>query len=202
MATKRSHANNPKPRGRRAGDSDTSEAILNAARSEFAQRGYAKATVRAIAHRAGVDPALIRHFYGSKEELFAISVRYPPDVVSRLASVIDGDPDRLGERFTDAYLSLWEDPATGQPLAALIRSAMTSAPAAQHLRTVTQPDVLHQILTALGTDRAPESVALAGAHLFGIALARYLLKVEPLASLNRDQLIQTCAPVIKAYLEI
>src|SRR6185437_1711481 len=101
-----------RPTGRRVGDSGTRDAILDAARDLFAERGYDGATIRAIATSAGVDPALIRHCVGDKEALFAAIVSDRSTIPERITEALPGAPDKLGERVADAYLRLWEEPDT------------------------------------------------------------------------------------------
>jgi AcrR family transcriptional regulator len=186
--------------GRRAGGSGTREAILAAAREQFANKGYDGASLRAIAAAAGVDTGLIRHFYGSKDDLFAATLHIPEEIPQRVLAALAGDPESLGERMTDAYLRLWEDPATAEPILAIARSAIASNKAADRLRAILGTRLLHQVALQLASDHQDTRAALAGAHLMGIALARYVLRVEPLTSLGRDTLIAMCAPAIQRYL--
>jgi AcrR family transcriptional regulator len=174
--------------------------ILATAREQFARHGYAGVSVRAIAAAAGVDPALVRHFYGSKDELFAATLEFPPAMAGRLTRALDGDHDSLGARVVRAYLSLWEDPATAEPLFTIVRSALTSPRAAQQLRAVFSAQALRPFAAALGGQQPETRAALAGAHLLGIAIARYVVRVEPLATMNRDELVAASAPAIQHYL--
>jgi AcrR family transcriptional regulator len=173
---------------------------MAAAREQFANKGYDGASLRTIAATAGVDTGLIRHFYGSKDDLFAATLHIPEEIPQRVLGALAGDPESLGERMTDAYLRLWEDPATAEPILAIARSAIASNKAADHLRTILGARLLHQASPQLASDRQDTRAALAGAHLMGIALGRYVLCVEPLTSLDRDTLIAMCAPAIQRYL--
>ncbi len=186
--------------GRRAGDSGTREAILAAARDQFAAKGYGGASLRTIAAAAGVDTALIRHFFGSKDGLFAATLHVPEEILQHMLRALDGPSDRLGERMVDMYLRLWEDPATAGPILAVARSAISSDKAADRLRNILGAVVFRRALPHLAADHADVRVALAGAHLMGVALARYVVRVEPLTALDRDALIAMCAPAIQRYL--
>ena len=186
--------------GRRTGDSGTRAAILAAARDQFARMGYDGASLRMIAADAGVDTGLIRHFFGSKEELFAATLDIPEEIVTRMTEALAGDPDRLGERLIRTYLSLWEDPVSAEPFLAIVRSAVSSDRAADHLRAIISARVLGTAAPALTQDNSDVRAALAGSQLVGIALARYVIRVEPLASLDRDTLVALCAPAIQRYL--
>jgi AcrR family transcriptional regulator len=189
-----------RPTGRRGGDSGTRDAILLAARTLFAAKGYTGASLRAIAAEAGVDPALIRHFFGDKDGLFAATLEFAIDIPRRFHEVVEGDRAGLGARFTDMYLRLWEDPQTGHVLQALFRSAVTSDQAAGMLREFVGARVLHSVVPALGGDDAARRVTVAAAHLIGVAIARHVVRVEPLAGMPRDQVVALVAPAIQAYL--
>ena len=186
--------------GRRIGDSGTRAAILAAARDQFAGKGYHGASLRSIAAAAGVDTGLIRHFFGSKDDLFAATLYIPAEIIERVVAALAGGPDGLGERLVDTYLRLWEDPATAEPILAIARSAITSDKAADRLQALVGANLLHQALPHLASDNTEVRAALAGAHLMGIALGRYVLRAEPLTSLDRDTLIAMCAPAIQRYL--
>ncbi|MCL2423496.1 MAG: TetR family transcriptional regulator [Micrococcales bacterium] len=179
-----------RPTGRRAGDSGTRDNILDAASTLFAERGYDATSVRAVAESAGVDPGLIRHFFGDKSTLFATVVADRTSIPSRLASALDGDQNTLGARVADAYLRLWDDPQTRPTLLALVRSATTSPEAAAMLR-----DTL--------TSRAPvphHGIALAASHLFGIAFTRHIVALPAITALDHETLVAAVAPTIQHYL--
>jgi AcrR family transcriptional regulator len=186
--------------GRRTGESGTREAILVAARDQFAAKGFDGASLRMIAAAAGVDTGLIRHFYGSKADLFAATLHIPDELIQRLLAALTGEPDHVGERMIDTYLRLWEDPATGEPILAIARSAIASDKAADRLQAILNAKVLREALPHLAPDHTDTRVALAGAHLMGVAIARYVVRLEPLASLDRDTLIALVAPAIQRYL--
>lgn len=186
--------------GRRTGESGTREAILAAARDQFASKGFDGASLRVIAAAAGVDTGLIRHFYGSKADLFAATLHIPEQLIQRMLAALTGEPGHLGERMVDTYLQLWEDPATAEPLLAIARSAIASDKAADRLQAILNANVFREALPHLAQDHADTRVALAGAHLMGVAIARYVVRLEPLTSLDRDTLIALCAPAIQRYL--
>src|SRR3954452_13766228 len=165
--------------GRRTGDSGTREQILESARARFAEHGFAGTTIRAVAADAGVDPALVHHFYGSKDDLFAAAVALPIDP-DALPAVVAGDPSGVGERFVRFYLALWEDPTTGPVLLAVFRSAVSHDRAAALLREFVSARLLQRVAGELrradGTpvDDAERRVALAASQLLGVALVRYV----------------------------
>lgn len=186
--------------GRRAGESGTREAILAAARDQFAGKGFSGATLRGIAAAAGVDTALIRHFFGSKDDLFAATLHIPEEIFRRALTALDGDPSRLGERMADTYLRLWEEPETATAVLAVARSAISSDQGADRLRALLGAVVFRPAMPHIVADRPDVRISLAGSHLLGVALARYVVRVEPLAALGRDEVIAFCAPAIQRYL--
>lgn len=186
--------------GRRTGDSGTREALLAAARSQFAAHGFQGASLRAIAGEAGVDPALIRHFYGSKDGLFEATLEIPQQLVDRIKAELAGGPDGIGERLTRTYLGLWEDPASAGPLLTLIRSALTSESVAERLRTMLGQRLLAEVPALIGAPDGEVRAALIGAHLVGVALARHVLRLPPIARLDLDTLVAHCAPAVQRYL--
>jgi AcrR family transcriptional regulator len=196
------HRRPRRPSGRRRGDSGTRQAILDAAREQFAAQGYQATTVRGIAGAAGVDPSLINHFYGGKRGLFAATLDIPAEVPRRMAATLgdDGDTDTLGERFVRMYLALWEDVETAEPVRALVRSAIASDEASALLEDFLRAQILHVVVPALHTDRAELRATLAASHLLGTALARYVVHVSPVADLDREDLIAILAPTIQRYL--
>lgn len=186
--------------GRRPGSPQTREAILEAAMQAFAMNGYAGTTIRVVASEAGVDPALVMHFFGSKDGLFDAAIRAGAVPLYRLMEALEGDTEGLGERLVAHYLSLWEDPHHGPRLRAVMNAATTSPAAAAMLKEFVTRDVLHPIATRLGIDHAEVRGTLAGSQLIGIAFARYVLEAEPLAALGRDQLIRCVGSSIQRYL--
>ncbi|WP_345713074.1 TetR/AcrR family transcriptional regulator, partial [Kineococcus glutinatus] len=154
----------------------------------------------AIAAAAGVDPALIRHFYGSKDELFTATVNFPADAVERVLGALAGPREELGERIVRIYLGLWEDPDTAAPLLTMFRSAVGSEQAAELLREFLRARVLRRVAPGIGADRPELRATLATSHLLGTAIARYVLRVPPLADVDREDLVAVLAPTVQRYL--
>jgi AcrR family transcriptional regulator len=186
--------------GRRPGVSGTREAILGAARRAFTEHGYQHATVRGVADLAGVDPALVHHYFGTKQELFVAAVRLPVNPVEQLMAVLDEDPGQAGRRMVEAFLSVWDHAATQSPLLALIRSAVGDDHAAAMLREFITEEVLGQIAHRLGGADARLRATLVGSQIIGLAMARYIVKVEPLASAPPTQVVAAVGPTLQRYL--
>ncbi|WP_336603819.1 TetR/AcrR family transcriptional regulator [Agromyces seonyuensis] len=190
-----------RPTGRRAGDSGTRDAILDAARDLFAARGYDGASVRAIATAAGVDPALIRHFFGDKDGLFAATMADRTVIPARIAEHLQGDPATAGNRIVDAYLRMWEEPETRPVLMALIRSATTSEQAVGMLFDVLGGRIREQSGITDPDGERMRRVALAGTQMLGVAVARYVIKLPPIAAMTHAELVEQIGPTIQRYLD-
>src|SRR5947209_7738622 len=120
--------------GRRPGNQDTRKAILAAAREAFAEKGYDRASIRAIATSAGVDPALVHHYFGTKDELFLATVEVPMDATKMVSEIVAGDIDGLPERLIRTFLAVWDSPVSGPAALALARSALQHDWSARMLR--------------------------------------------------------------------
>lgn len=192
-----------KRRGRppRTESADTRDRILAAAREEFSERGYEKTSVRGIAKAAGVDSALVHHYFGTKEQVFeaAIEVAFAP-ATNAPTAVADGPLDGVGERLTRFIFGVWENPATRKPLLAVVRSAVNNEAAAAVFRRLVVAQVLGRVAAQLDLPDAELRAELAAAQLVGTAMLRYVIKVEPLASADVEQLIARVAPVVQGHL--
>ncbi|MGW7262859.1 TetR/AcrR family transcriptional regulator [Streptomyces sp. NPDC054842] len=196
----------PRRRGRpsrteTAASPATREVILAAAREEFSERGYEKTSVRGIAKTAGVDPALVHHYFGTKEQVFeaAVAVAFAP-ALEAPSTVEDGPPEAVGERLTRFVLGIWENPATRTPLLAIIRSAVNNESAAAVFRRLISTQLLRRIARQLEVPDPELRAELAAAQLVGVAMLRYVIKVEPLASADPEQIIARIAPVVQSHL--
>ncbi|MGV9785976.1 TetR/AcrR family transcriptional regulator [Streptomyces sp. NPDC003435] len=193
----------PRRRGRppRAESGDTRDRILGAAREEFSERGYEKTSVRGIAKAAGVDSALVHHYFGTKEQVFeaAVSVAFAPALEAPDA-IAEGPLDSVGERLTRFVLGVWENPATRTPLLAIVRSAVNNDTAAAVFRRLIAAQLLRRIAGRLDVPDAELRVELAAAQLVGTAMLRYVIKVEPLASADLERIVARLAPVVQGHL--
>ncbi|MCW2640816.1 MAG: transcriptional regulator, TetR family [Dactylosporangium sp.] len=187
--------------GRRPGNQDTREAILAAARQAFAERGYDKASIRQIATSAGVDPALVHHYFGAKDQLFLAAIEATIDPGKAIGEVVSGGLDGIGERLVRTFVTVWDSPA-GTPAAALIRSAVSHDWSARMLREFITSQILGRVVCNLDLDpkEAPLRASLVASQLMGLIMARYIIKLEPLASASRETLVATVAPTIQRYL--
>ncbi|USQ82761.1 TetR family transcriptional regulator [Streptomyces phaeoluteigriseus] len=190
-------------RGRppRAESADTRDRILAAARGEFSERGYEKSTVRGIAKAAGVDSALVHHYFGTKEQVFAAAVEVAvAPALEAPDAVADAPLDQVGERLTRFMFGVWENPTTRMPLLAVVRSAVNNETAAAVFRRLVAAQLLRRIAAQLDVPDAELRAELAAAQLVGTAMLRYVIKVEPLASVDVEQIIARVAPVVQGHL--
>jgi AcrR family transcriptional regulator len=186
-------------RGRRPGAPDTRASILAAARESFGSRGFAGTTIRSIATAAGVDAALVHHYFGSKDDLFMAALDIPVDLRTLLAPVAAAGADGAAERFLTVFFSVWDDPGTRPALVAVARAAVDPA-ASRLLREGLLPVVILPLGEALGIDRPEHRMPLVASQVIGLILLRYVLEVEPLASMASERLVATYAPTIQRYL--
>jgi AcrR family transcriptional regulator len=191
----------PKPIADRDGAAapDTREAILAAARAGFARSGYDGASTRAIATAAGVDAALINHYFGSKQRLFVAAMELPFDAEAVRLRVVAGPRDTLGERVVRFFLELWEEPVRRQILLGMVRSAMTDPEAAAMVRRVVIEGGVLPLIAETGVTHSALRATLVGSQLMGLALIRYVLCVEPLASASIDSAVAAVGPTIQRY---
>ena len=186
--------------GRRPGESTTREAILDAARDAFADRGFAATSIRSIATAAGVDGALVHHYFGTKQQLFAAAMELPLDPSTVVPALLEPEIEGLGERIVRFFLGVWDQPAPRSRIQAVLRSALTEEAAATLLREFVTTQVLGPVAAALGKPDAELRAALVGSQLVGLGLLRYLVRIEPLASADTETVVAAIAPTIQRYL--
>ncbi len=186
--------------GRRPAGADTREMILAAARSAFAGAGYDATSLRGIARTAGVDSALVVHYFGSKDRLFASVMRLPGGLPEQVLGLAEQGVTGLGERLTRFFLSLWEDPDAKEPMLALVRSAVSNEQAAATLRGFVTDAVLMRLAATLEVSDPRLRATLAGSQLIGMAVLRYAVRVEPLASASVETVVAWLAPTLQRYL--
>ncbi|MFG5724438.1 TetR/AcrR family transcriptional regulator [Streptomyces murinus] len=197
----------PEPPARRRGrpsraeSAGTRDRILTAAREEFSAHGYDKTSVRQIAKAAGVDSALVHHYFGTKEQVFAaaVEVAFAPALAAP-DTLAEGPADAVGERLARFVFGVWENPATRAPLLAILRSAVTNETAAAVFRRLVAAQLVRRVAARLDLPDAELRAELAAAQLVGTALMRYVLKLEPLASADVEEIIARVSPVVQKHL--
>ena len=185
--------------GRRPGPSRARDDILAAARDLFGEVGYQRATVRAIARRAKVDPSLVIQQFGSKDDLLGEALTMPVDIADVLSGVEDG-PDDLGVELVRRVLTVWSNPVLRGPLLSLMRTGLSHDRAAVVMRGLIGRSVL-PVLARLAIDDRPDvRAALVGSQIAGFALAREVLRIPALAELPIEDVAQAAGPAITHYL--
>lgn len=195
----------PRRRGRpsrtaKGAGPDARTRILEAARTEFAERGYDKTSMRGIAKAAGVDAALVHHYFGTKDEVFAAAIEVSFEPALLIPELLGGPLDSLGERLARYFIGIWENPVSRAPLLAILRSALTHEVAAKVLRGFVLRRLLERIAADLDVPDPTFRAELAASHMIGIAILRYVIQAEPLASADPERIIAMVAPTLQRYL--
>jgi AcrR family transcriptional regulator len=185
--------------GRPADGGDRRALILAAAREEFAGKGYAAASVRGIARSAEVDPALVHHYFGTKEQVFVAAMELPFAPAELVPQILDGPTDQLGERLVRTLLGVWADPDFRAPMLGMLRSAMTGEQGAAMLREFVGSALLGRIAEAVGP-ADPLRLQAAAAQMVGVVILRHVVRIEPMASASEDDLVALVAPAVQRYL--
>lgn len=186
--------------GRRPGPNRTREAILRAARSRFGAHGYDTTSIRAVAREAGVDPALVHRFFGSKESLFVAAMELPVAPSELVRALLADGSERLGERIVQTLLAIYDPPGAVAPFVALLRAATSNEQAATMLREFVTTEVLGRIAAAAAPDQPELRAALAGSQVIGLAMARYVVRIPRLADAHPHELAGSVGPAIQNYL--
>lgn len=188
-------------RGRRPAGDDTRASIIEAARSSFAATGYDRASLRGIARDAGVDPALVHHYFkGGKAELFVETLAVPVNPTALVDRIIDGDRERLGWRIVETFLAVWDPPDRRDSLVALIRSSMAGDDSARMLREFLGREVFGRIAASVGASEPQLRGSLAASQVVGMAVMRYVIKLPALAEASNEQVVARIGPVLQHYL--
>jgi AcrR family transcriptional regulator len=188
-----------RPRGRRPAGENTRGALLDAARAEFTDRGFDGATVRTIAQRAGVDAAMVNHWFGGKDGLFVSAMEIPVNPQEIVHRILEGAPEQTAERLLRTFLSVW-DTNGGGALTALVRSVASHEQAARMMREFVGRVVFGRVVSAVAPDQLELRAALCGTQVIGLGMIRYVIRLEPLASADHDTVVGTIAPNLQRYL--
>lgn len=186
--------------GRRPGPSGTREAIAEAARLRFAELGYDRTTIRGIAEDAGVDPALVVHFFGSKQELFLSVMDFPFEPETVMPDLLAGPRSEAGVRLARFAVGVLEDPHSRSAITGILRAAASEPQAARMVRDLVAGRIVTAISASLAVEDALLRANLVASQIVGLTMARYVIRVEPLASLDPEALVDAIAPNLQRYL--
>lgn len=187
--------------GRRAGAPDTKSEIIAAARAEFANKGYDGTSMRAVARAAGVDPALIHHYFEGKQGLFLAALEVPFDPRPELARALVGPPEEMGVKLVAMVLWLWDDPERQELLLTLLRSALSTVEGTQLIKDGVLRAVMAEVATRTEIEDASTRVPLVLTQTGGLILARYVLRIEPVASMPATALVEIYGPIVQRFLD-
>ena len=193
--------NKPTGRGRRAGNPDTRELIRTAARQRFLAEGYQSVTMRSIAADAGVDVALVSYYFGSKRGLFGAALALNANPTEIFQSVLAGDLDTLAVRLLRALLTAWDTPETGDPLRAYAVTATVDPHFSRLTREIVSREIVDRLAERLGGPRAGHRAAAFIAQVVGIIFSRYVVRLEPIASMSADDVVRHLAPALRLVLQ-
>jgi AcrR family transcriptional regulator len=187
-----------KRRGPRQDGVQAREAILEAARRQFAVQGFSGATMRGIAREAGVDAALVSYYFGSKAELFVESLRLPVNPTDAIDALLAEGTDDLGARLLTRFLEVWDNPVSGEPVISVLRSAASQP---ELMRDFVERQIVPRLATAIGGPDAELRATAAATQVLGLAFSRYVLRVEPLASAKPEQIVELIGPTLQRYFD-
>ncbi|MDQ2624160.1 MAG: TetR family transcriptional regulator [Actinomycetota bacterium] len=197
----RAEANEPRRRGRRPAGEDTRALILDAARAEFTAHGYEKTSGRAVARAAGVDPALVRHYFANKGELFAaVFVPLGINPMSRISELAPAGPEALAQGILRTVLSVWDTPLGRQRLRPIFAGLISADPKLSFFRDFLVRRVLGTVVEKIDVDHAELRVNLMASQIIGVLVAKVLLEIEPLASMDHESVVRMVGPSLVRYL--
>jgi AcrR family transcriptional regulator len=189
-----------KKAGRPSGQSTAKTNILTTASELFTKDGYDQVTIRAVAQQAKIDPSLVMHYFGSKQELFIAAMAPTQGVPHKIAKELEnGDAETLGLRLATLFIGMAESKSSGHIIVTALKAAIRIPGAAVLLKTILVRPIL-KVFRKSALDNAELRATLAQSQLIGLVMTRYILKIEPLASLPADELISYLAPTLQRYL--
>ncbi|MER5642204.1 TetR family transcriptional regulator [Kitasatospora sp. NPDC002227] len=188
------------PRGRRPGSPDTRAAVLDVARRRFLADGYQGVTLRSVAAEAGVDQALISYYFGSKRGLFGAAMALAVNPAEVAAQAVAGDLTTLPQRVLRTLIAVWDSPEAGPPLLAMLRNVAQDESHAALLREVVQQEIVERVAARLDGPNAHHRATAFGAVITGVITLRYLVRLEPLASMSPDEILRHVGPALRTAL--
>lgn len=182
------------------GTDDVRDAVLDAARAAFHAKGYARTSMKSVAAVAGVAPEVVGRYYQSKDRLFAAAMRLPYDPASAIPELVAPGLDGMGERLTRITLETLGDPETRDDLIALARAGASTGKAASGIKGFVEEGVVDRLAVIIGVPDARLRANLITSYLLGIAINRYVVRLEPIASMSEDDVVRLVAPTVQDWL--
>ncbi len=185
----------------RMGTDDVRDAVLDAARAAFHARGYVRTSMKGVAAAAGVAPEVVNRYWNSKESLFAAAMQLPFDPASAMPQLVAPGLDGMGERLTRATLDLLADEQSRNDFIALFQAGASATKAARGMQDFIERSMVDRLVRTLGVPDARLRVNLIMSYLIGIGTTRYIVRIEPIASMPEDDLVKLVAPTIQNWLD-
>jgi AcrR family transcriptional regulator len=199
MAAPRRRTRTPRT-GRRPGASGSREAILGAARRLFAEHGYVGTSLRAIAAEAGVDAALIVHFFGTKAQLLTAALQWPFDPETEMERISARGRRQVGEGLARLVVRTWDREGDRNAIMTMLRAATVEPAAAELMRNFIEQELFPPLMRRLKAPQPELRANLASAQIIGMGIARYVLRLQPLAGMSEDEVVRWIAPSLQRYL--
>ena len=177
----------------RRSSAETKAVILAAARERFAESGFERATIRAIATDANIDPSMVMRYFGNKDQLFAAAA----DFDLQIPDLSDVDREQLGTRLVAHFVDRWE---RDEVMVVLLRSSTTNADAAQRMKEIFSAQLL-PVIAKVNPDTPERGAGLIATQMLGLALCRYVLRLPPVVEMSRDEVISWLGPTVQRYLD-
>ena len=177
----------------RRSSEQTKATILAAARERFGAAGFQAATIRAIAADAGVDPAMVMRYYGSKDKLFAAAAEFD----LRFPDLATTDPKQVGRSLVRHFLERWEG---DEAMVILLRSSATNGEAAQRMQEIFLGQLQPLVVSFVSASEAGVRAGLVATQILGMALCRFVLRLPPVVEMTRDEVVEWLGPTIQRYL--
>lgn len=184
------------------GTDEVRDAVLDAARAAFHARGYVRTSMKGVAAAAGVAPEVVNRYWNSKESLFAAAMQLPFDPASAMPQLVAPGLDGMGERLTRATLDLLADEQSRNDFIALFQAGASATKAARGMQDFIERSMVDRLVRTLGVPDARLRVNLIMSYLMGIATTRYIVRLEPVASMPEDDLVRLVAPTIQNWLDV
>lgn len=183
------------------GSDEARDAVLDAARAAFHSSGYARTTVKGVAAMAGVAPSVVAKYYDNKEAMFAAAMKLPFDPSSAVPELLAPGLDGMGERMVRATFEVFNDEESREDLMALFQAGASAGRAAQSLRDFLEDSVIDRLAVVVGIPDARLRASLISSHLIGLAVTRFIIRLEPLASAPEEDVVRIYAPLIQDLLD-
>lgn len=179
---------------------DVKRKVVDAARAVYARQGYVDVTMKGVATAAGVAPDMVRRYFNNRDELFAAVLKLPFDPVNAITQLLSPGVEGLAERLVRTTLKMLSEPETRDQIALMMRDGASAAKVAASLREFLESLIIDRVAAALGVPDARMRVTLATSYVVGVAVTRYVMNIEPLASASEEEVVRLVTPAVQTAL--